>query len=53
MTVSEFKGNPLIDIREFWINDSGELKPGKKVSRYLWQVVYCVNSVTLGHFFDD
>ncbi|CBY02364.1 hypothetical protein IAQ61_006950 [Plenodomus lingam] len=29
-TVSEFKDNTLISIREYWTNDSGELKPGKK-----------------------
>jgi hypothetical protein len=29
--VREFKDNLLIDIREFWTNDGGELKPGKKV----------------------
>ncbi|KAF2846749.1 PC4-domain-containing protein [Plenodomus tracheiphilus IPT5] len=30
VTVSEFKNNTLISIREYWTNDSGELKPGKK-----------------------
>ncbi|OAL01166.1 PC4-domain-containing protein [Phaeosphaeriaceae sp. SRC1lsM3a] len=30
VTVREFKDNVLIDIREHWTDDSGELKPGKK-----------------------
>jgi len=32
VTVREFEEVPLVDIREFWTNDGGELKPGKKVS---------------------
>lgn len=32
VTVREFKNNVLIDIREFYTDDSGESKPGKKVS---------------------
>ncbi|KAH9861454.1 hypothetical protein J1614_011200 [Plenodomus biglobosus] len=30
VTVSDFKDNTLISIREYWTNDNGELKPGKK-----------------------
>ncbi|KAF3010845.1 hypothetical protein E8E13_008922 [Curvularia kusanoi] len=30
VTVSDFKGATLISIREYWTNDAGELKPGKK-----------------------
>ncbi|KAF9696833.1 hypothetical protein EKO04_005602 [Ascochyta lentis] len=30
VTVSDFKGTTLISIREYWTNDGGELKPGKK-----------------------
>ncbi|KAH6643622.1 transcriptional Coactivator p15-domain-containing protein [Boeremia exigua] len=30
VTVSEFKGMTLVSIREYWANDGGELKPGKK-----------------------
>jgi hypothetical protein len=33
--VSEFKGNTLVSIREYWKNDADELKPGKKVSCHL------------------
>jgi hypothetical protein len=28
--VRKFKGNVLVDIREFWSDDSGSWKPGKK-----------------------
>ncbi|KAJ4992261.1 transcriptional Coactivator p15 [Stagonosporopsis vannaccii] len=30
ITVSEFKGMTFVNIREYWVNDAGELKPGKK-----------------------
>ncbi|KAL1609480.1 hypothetical protein SLS59_000985 [Nothophoma quercina] len=30
MTVSDFKSTTLVSIREYWTNDAGELKPGKK-----------------------
>ncbi|KZM22297.1 uncharacterized protein EKO05_0000174 [Ascochyta rabiei] len=30
VTVSDFKGTTLISIREYWTNEGGELKPGKK-----------------------
>jgi hypothetical protein len=33
VTISEFKGVPLIDIREYYTNPAGELKPGNKVGR--------------------
>ncbi|KAH8696967.1 transcriptional Coactivator p15-domain-containing protein [Phaeosphaeriaceae sp. PMI808] len=28
--VDEFRDNPLINVREFWTNEEGEFKPGKK-----------------------
>ncbi|KAF1931835.1 PC4-domain-containing protein [Didymella exigua CBS 183.55] len=30
VTVSDFKGMTLVSIREYYTNDAGELKPGKK-----------------------
>ncbi|KAJ4336055.1 hypothetical protein N0V87_005635 [Didymella glomerata] len=30
VTISEFKGMTLVSIREYYTNDAGELKPGKK-----------------------
>ena len=30
LSVSEFKGKMRVDIREYYLNDSGEKKPGKK-----------------------
>lgn len=30
ITVSEFRGKTRVDIREFYLNDDGEKKPGKK-----------------------
>lgn len=31
----EFKGKVLIDIREYWMDQEGEMKPGKKGKEYL------------------
>uniref|UniRef100_A0A4W6G4A9 Activated RNA polymerase II transcriptional coactivator p15 n=1 Tax=Lates calcarifer TaxID=8187 RepID=A0A4W6G4A9_LATCA len=30
VSVRDFKGKVLIDIREYWMNADGEMKPGKK-----------------------
>ena len=30
VTLREFRGKTLIDIREYYSNDAGEMKPGKK-----------------------
>ncbi|KAI1270284.1 ssDNA-binding transcriptional regulator [Xylariaceae sp. FL1019] len=30
LTISEFKGQTLVNIREYWTDKSGEMKPGKK-----------------------
>ncbi|KAM6986167.1 SUB1 regulator of transcription a [Aplochiton taeniatus] len=30
VSVRDFKGKCLIDIREYWMNQDGEMKPGKK-----------------------
>ncbi|XP_053557154.1 activated RNA polymerase II transcriptional coactivator p15 [Bombina bombina] len=30
VSVRDFKGKVLIDIREFWMDQEGEMKPGKK-----------------------
>uniref|UniRef100_A0AAY5K816 Activated RNA polymerase II transcriptional coactivator p15 n=1 Tax=Esox lucius TaxID=8010 RepID=A0AAY5K816_ESOLU len=30
VSVREFKGKCLIDIREYWMNQDGDMKPGKK-----------------------
>ncbi|XP_056274348.1 SUB1 regulator of transcription b [Pseudoliparis swirei] len=30
VSVREFKGKVLVDIREYWMNQDGEMKPGKK-----------------------
>jgi len=30
VSVRDFKGKSLIDIREYWMNSDGEMKPGKK-----------------------
>ncbi|KAG5841160.1 SUB1 regulator of transcription b [Anguilla rostrata] len=30
VTVRDFKGKVLIDIREYWTDQAGEMKPGKK-----------------------
>ncbi|KAF5905622.1 activated RNA polymerase II transcriptional coactivator p15, partial [Clarias magur] len=30
VSVRDFKGKVLIDIREYWTDQSGEMKPGKK-----------------------
>lgn len=39
VTVSEFKGRVRVDVREFYLNDNGDRKPGKKgisLSREEW-----------------
>lgn len=30
VSVREFKGKVLIDIREYWMDQEGEMKPGRK-----------------------
>lgn len=30
VSVRDFKGKVLIDIREYWMDQAGEMKPGKK-----------------------
>lgn len=30
VSVREFKGKALVDVREYWMNQDGEMKPGKK-----------------------
>ncbi|KAJ3604577.1 hypothetical protein NHX12_029317 [Muraenolepis orangiensis] len=30
VSVRDFKGKVLVDIREYWMNQDGEMKPGKK-----------------------
>uniref|UniRef100_A0A4W5PVD8 Activated RNA polymerase II transcriptional coactivator p15 n=1 Tax=Hucho hucho TaxID=62062 RepID=A0A4W5PVD8_9TELE len=30
VSVRDFKGKCLVDIREYWMNQDGEMKPGKK-----------------------
>lgn len=30
VSVRDFKGKVLIDIREYWVNPDGDMKPGKK-----------------------
>ncbi|KAF1979829.1 PC4-domain-containing protein [Bimuria novae-zelandiae CBS 107.79] len=30
VTITEFKGNTLVNIREYWTDDGGQVKPGKK-----------------------
>ena len=30
VSVRDFKGKTLVDIREYWMNPDGEMKPGKK-----------------------
>ena len=52
VTVNEYKSNPLIDIREFWTNNDGELKPGKKVSNFGVLEFSCVEVTSSGHLFD-
>lgn len=30
VSIRDFKGKVLIDIREYWMDQAGEMKPGKK-----------------------
>ncbi|TRZ02288.1 hypothetical protein DNTS_003181 [Danionella cerebrum] len=30
VSVRDFKGNVLVDIREYWMDQAGDMKPGKK-----------------------
>ncbi|KAF7644985.1 hypothetical protein LDENG_00212650 [Lucifuga dentata] len=30
VSVRDFKGKVLVDVREYWMNQDGEMKPGKK-----------------------
>lgn len=45
VSVRDFKGKVLIDIREYWMNQDGEMKPGKKGNLSLsTQYVYMVGT---------
>lgn len=35
VNVRDFKGKVLIDIREYWMDQEGEMKPGRKGSYLL------------------
>uniref|UniRef100_A0A4W6G6B1 Activated RNA polymerase II transcriptional coactivator p15 n=1 Tax=Lates calcarifer TaxID=8187 RepID=A0A4W6G6B1_LATCA len=41
VSVRDFKGKVLIDIREYWMNADGEMKPGKKGNHFSQACVYC------------
>jgi hypothetical protein len=43
ITIREFKNTLLLDVREYWTNDAGELKPGKKV-RHTNRLHICVTN---------
>jgi hypothetical protein len=51
VTVREFKENILIDIREFYNDDTGESKPGKKVTYPVSRLDPCLiaNTILAGH----
>lgn len=52
MTVSDFNKNTFVSIREYYVTDAGETKPGKKVSLFLiYQCLVCEIAVLteLGH----
>lgn len=39
--MSDYNKNTLVSIREYWVNDVGELKPGKKVfDPYITSLVF-------------
>lgn len=47
VSVRDFKGKVLIDIREYWMNQDGDMKPGKKGNFYLvsvnpYNTLYCL-----------
>ncbi|KAI1289647.1 Activated RNA polymerase II transcriptional coactivator p15 [Halotydeus destructor] len=47
VTVSEFKGKRRVDIREYYLNDAGEKKPGKKgISLSLEEYKKLVDSIS-------
>lgn len=46
MTISQFKGTTMVNLREYY-DDKGELKPGKKVSRQVHRG-HCTALSTVG-----
>lgn len=40
VSVRDFKGKVLIDIREYWMDQEGEMKPGRKGTVLFYIVVY-------------
>lgn len=40
VSVRDFKGKVLIDIREYWMDQEGEMKPGRKGTVLLHIVLY-------------
>lgn len=42
VSVRDFKGKVLIDIREYWMDQAGEMKPGKKGNYGAIFMYFCV-----------
>jgi hypothetical protein len=49
ITIREFKNSLLLDVREYWTNDAGELKPGKKVWYIKHLGIRVTNTSIQGH----
>lgn len=52
VSVRDFKGKVLIDIREYWMNQDGDMKPGKKgnfmkLACIMWQMSDSVQYITV------
>ncbi len=49
VSVRDFKSKVLIDIREYWMDQAGEMKPGKKgnYGAILFYVFLCHSTLTL------
>lgn len=47
VSVRDFKGKVLIDIREYWMDQEGEMKPGRKGNLLFSVIGYIALSINI------
>ena len=47
VSVRDFKGKTLVDIREYWMNGDGEMKPGKKGTYHIYIDILVLSNIRI------